>query len=305
MCFDLNRRGEEGANCGRNKSRYISCAVQNLKCGSIFCINGGESITGKRASYTVFGLECKVAVDDDKKRNMDMVPKGTRCGPNKVCFDNSCVDVSIYGQKEDCAKKCHNNGVCNHKNECSCNPGWAPPYCDVLYADLPQGQTAIIAGVCAVLSVLLLIAVVIGSLMCCKKNNKDNYISKRKVHSAPGKLNPMFQEPSVKNRPQISLPTFMETTATQVCTPLIITVAPCRPAPQPPVKPSEESPTSQAEPTKPQPPCKPLPPLGQTPCKAAKPGPPPVPPVKPSPPPAARVKPCPPPLPPTKPHKPT
>lgn len=50
----------------------------------MFCLGGGESITGKRAAYTVFGIECKLAVDDDKTRNMDMVPKGTRCGPNKV-----------------------------------------------------------------------------------------------------------------------------------------------------------------------------------------------------------------------------
>ncbi|CAJ1079993.1 snake venom metalloproteinase-disintegrin-like mocarhagin isoform X1 [Xyrichtys novacula] len=307
MCFDLNRRGEEGANCGRNKMGFISCARPNLKCGSMFCTGGGESITGKRASYTVFGLECKVAVDDDKTRNMDIVPKGTMCGPNKVCHNNQCVDVSVYGKKEDCAKKCSNNGVCNHKNECHCNPGWAPPYCDIQYADLPQGQSRIIAGVCAVLSVLLLITAVIAGLMCCKKDNMENYTYKRKVHSAPGKLNPMFQEPSVKNRPQISLPTFMESTATQACTPLIVTVTPCRPAPQPPKTLSAESSTSQAEPMKPQPPCKPLPPLSTAQCKAAKPGPPPVPPVKPSPPPAARLKPCPPPLPPVKPqpHKPT
>lgn len=57
---------------------------RNLKCGSVFCGGGGESITGKRATYTVFGIECKVAVDDDKTRNIDMVPKGTKCGPNKV-----------------------------------------------------------------------------------------------------------------------------------------------------------------------------------------------------------------------------
>lgn len=25
-CFDLNKRGEEGANCGRDKFGYISCA---------------------------------------------------------------------------------------------------------------------------------------------------------------------------------------------------------------------------------------------------------------------------------------
>uniref|UniRef100_UPI0037E8A58C disintegrin and metalloproteinase domain-containing protein 8 n=1 Tax=Semicossyphus pulcher TaxID=241346 RepID=UPI0037E8A58C len=307
MCFDLNKRGEEGANCGRSTTGYIPCKRPDLKCGSMFCGGGGESITGKRASYTVYGHECKLAVDDDKSRNMDRVPKGTRCGPNKVCLDNTCVDSSVYGKREDCAKKCNNNGVCNHKSECHCNPGWAPPYCEIQYADLPQGQSGIIAGVCAVVSVLLLITVLIVGLMCCKKDNRDNYTSKRKVHSAPGKLNPMFTEPSVKDRPQISLPTFMDSTATQACTPLIVTVSPCRPAPQPPKKPSAASPTSHTEPAKPQPPCKPLPPVNNTQYTVAKPGPPPVPPVKPSPPQAPRIKPCAPPLPPAKPqpHKPT
>ncbi|XP_070783091.1 disintegrin and metalloproteinase domain-containing protein 8-like [Enoplosus armatus] len=304
VCFDLNKRGEEGANCGRNKFGYTPCKATNLKCGSIFCGGGGESITGKRAAYTVYGIECKLAVDDDKTRNIDMVPKGTKCGPNKVCLDNRCVDLSVYGKKEDCAKKCNNKGVCNHKKECHCDPGWAPPYCDNQYADLPQGQSGIIAGVCAVLSVLLLITVVIAALMCCKKDNMDNYTSKRKVHSAPDKLNPMFQEPSAKDRPQISQPTFMESTATQACASLIVTVTPSRAAPQPPKKVSSVSPSSQTEPTKPPPlpPSKPLPPLNQTQYKAAKPNPPPVPPVKPSPRPAARVKPGSPPLPPAKPQ---
>ncbi|KAG7465588.1 hypothetical protein JOB18_030162 [Solea senegalensis] len=128
--------------------------------------------------------------------------------------------------------------------------------------------------------------------MCCKKDNMDNYTSKRKVHSAPGKLNPMFNEPSVKERPQISQPTFMESTATQVCSPLIVSVSPSRPAPQPPHVSSMSS-TSQAAPAKPQPPAKPLPPLTKPKYKGAKPNPPPVPPVKPSPPP---------PLPPAKPQ---
>lgn len=57
---------------------------RNLKCGSIFCGGGGESITGKRADYTILGVKCKAAVDDDKSRNINMVPNGARCGPNKV-----------------------------------------------------------------------------------------------------------------------------------------------------------------------------------------------------------------------------
>lgn len=52
----------------------------------------------------------------------------------------------------------------------------------------------------------------------------------RKVHSAPNKLNTIFQQPDPKDRPQISDPTLMETTATQATTPLMLT--PSRPPPQ-------------------------------------------------------------------------
>uniref|UniRef100_A0A3Q3K3I3 ADAM metallopeptidase domain 8b n=1 Tax=Monopterus albus TaxID=43700 RepID=A0A3Q3K3I3_MONAL len=300
-CFNLNTRGEEGANCGRNKFGYTPCTTQNLKCGSIFCGGGGESITGKRAAYNV-GIECKLAVDDDKSRNIDMVPEGTKCGPDKVCLNNRCVETSVYGKQEECAKKCNNNGVCNHKEECHCNPGWAPPHCNIQYADLPQGQSAVIAGVSAAVATILVIAAVIAGLLCCKRDNMDNYISKRKVHSAPGKLNPMFREPGINEKPQIGQPTLMASTATHACAPLTVTVTPSRPAPQPPKTFSPVLSTSQTEQVKPQPPSKPLPPLNKLQNKAAKPNPPPVPPVKPSPPPAARVKPCAPPLPPVKPQ---
>ncbi|KAM6896866.1 zinc metalloproteinase-disintegrin-like 2d [Xenentodon cancila] len=289
FCYNLNKRGEEGANCGRDKLGFVPCSPPNLKCGSMFCVGGGESITGKRAGYTVFSIECKLPVEDDRTRNIDMVPKGTKCGPDKVCLDNRCVDVSIYGKKEECAKKCNNNGVCNHKNKCHCNPGWAPPHCNVQHKDLPQGQSVIVAAMCAALSALLVITVVIVGLMCCKKNNMDNY--KSKVHSAPGKLNPAFQEAGVKDRPQISQPTLMASTATQASSPLVVTVASSRPAPQPPVKMSSVSSASETEPIKPFPPSKPLPPLNKTQYNGAKPSPPPVPPVKPCSPAAARTKP--------------
>ncbi|KAA8581261.1 hypothetical protein FQN60_002842 [Etheostoma spectabile] len=235
------------------------CPTHQQHCWRLFGPGGGESITGKRAAYTVNSVACNLAVDDDKTRNIDMVPEGTRCGPDKVCLDYRCVDVSVYGKEEDCAKKCNNNGVCNHKKECHCNPGWAPPYCDIQYTDLPQGRSGIIAGVCAALSIILVITVVIAGLMCCKKDNVDNYAAKRKVHSAPDKF---------QGRPQISQPTFMESTATQAYAPLIVTVSPSRAAPQPPKNLSSVSfSTSQTEPN-----------------KTARPSPPPVPPVKPRPP---------------------
>ncbi|KAM4623304.1 zinc metalloproteinase-disintegrin-like VMP-III isoform 1-T2 [Polymixia lowei] len=304
-CFDLNRRGQDGAHCGRNKYGYNRCTTPNLKCGSIFCEGGGDSITGKKAVFTLLNtVKCLVGVDDDWNRNLDMVPAGTKCGPNKVCADNRCVDTSVYGKKEDCSKKCNNNGVCDHKKECHCNPGWAPPYCNVQYADLPEGPSGVVPGVCAALGILLVLISVVGGLMCCKKDKRENYTSKRKVHSAPDKLNPMFQEASAKERPQISQPTFMESTATQAYTPLFVTVVPSRPAPQPPKTFYPELTTSYSEPLKSLPPSKPLPLVNSKQFKATKPIPPAVPPMKPSPPPVPPVKPCTPPVPPVKPKVP-
>uniref|UniRef100_A0A3P8QWM7 ADAM metallopeptidase domain 8b n=1 Tax=Astatotilapia calliptera TaxID=8154 RepID=A0A3P8QWM7_ASTCA len=257
LCFNLNQS---------TTKLWINAFVlcRDVKCGSMFCEEGGESITGKRASYnTMYGKECKLAVDDDKRRNLDMVPSGTKCAPDKVKL---CVDVSAYGKREDCAKKCNNNGVCNHRNECHCNPGWAPPKCNVQYADLPQDQVGLIAGVCAAVSILLVVTLLIAGLMCCKKDDMERYIATRKVHSAEGKLNPSFQEGSGKERPQISQPTFMETTAKQACTPLMGRVTPCRPAPQVrrAARCTQVSSSSFSPQMKPLPPSKPLPTLNKT-----------------------------------------
>ncbi|CAL1600078.1 unnamed protein product [Knipowitschia caucasica] len=280
-CFDLNRQGQEGANCGMDADRYVACSSNNLKCGSIFCEDGGDSITGKRAVFTVrYLIKCNIAVDDDKSRNIDMVPNGTKCGSNKVCLDNQCQDIAVYGTADDCSKKCNDHGVCNHKRECHCDPGWAPPHCNIQFADLPQGQTAVIAGLCTAVFIILFITALVTGLICCKRDSSRDYISKnkRKVHSALEKQNPMFDKASLKPRPEISHPTLMESTAAQVCSPLCVSVAPSRPAPMPP-----EPPTSHNETTKPVPPAKPLPPLSKTEFKP-KPSPPPVPPGKPQPP---------------------
>lgn len=29
--------------------------------------------------------------------------------------------------------------VCNHESKCHCQPGWAPPFCDVQQTELPEG----------------------------------------------------------------------------------------------------------------------------------------------------------------------
>uniref|UniRef100_A0A3B4ABM5 ADAM metallopeptidase domain 8b n=1 Tax=Periophthalmus magnuspinnatus TaxID=409849 RepID=A0A3B4ABM5_9GOBI len=249
----------EGAKVADDACFYLN---SNLKCGSIFCEEGGDSITGKRAVFTVrYFIKCNIVVEDDKSRNIDMVPNGTKCGPNKVCLDNKCQDIAVYGTSDDCSKKCSNHGVCNHKRECHCDPGWAPPLCNIQYADLPQGQMAVIAGVCtAVFIILLIIALV-----------TERVLFDRKVHSALEKQTPLFDKP--KPRPEISQPTLMESTAAQICTPHFVSVPPSRPAPlvsytimftvMSTIKNLINKALSITQ-TKPLPPVKPLPPLSKT-----------------------------------------
>ncbi|XP_023864530.1 disintegrin and metalloproteinase domain-containing protein 8 isoform X3 [Salvelinus sp. IW2-2015] len=303
-CFNLNLGGNEGAHCGRTKNGFVRCTPRNMKCGTLFCFGGDEyPITGQKAFYNMQGGgTCNIAVDQDKIRSLDMVPTGTKCGVNEVCYDHKCQDVKIYGQTEDCSSKCHNNGVCNNKGQCHCDPDWAPPYCDVKYSDLPQDQFGVVAGISAAIAVLLLLTFLVAGLMCCKKNKRENYTSKRKVHSTSGQLNPMFRERGAKSKPlskppQISQPTFMESSATQACTALFVTVVPSRPPPQPPKSLPAVQPQSRIEATKPLPPSKPLPTLSSKPkIKPVVP----VPPVKSSPYPVCPVKSSPYPVPPVK-----
>ncbi|KAJ3607948.1 hypothetical protein NHX12_024999 [Muraenolepis orangiensis] len=307
-CFDLNRNGQDVAHCGRTRYGYIPCAAANVKCGSIFCEGSGDSITGKKAVFTRPGktIECLVVVDDERTRNLDMVPTGCRCGDNKVCSDYKCVDTSVYGLQGDCSGKCNNKGVCNHKKQCHCEPGWAPPHCNVQYADQPQDQTVLIAAVCSALAILLVLIAVAVGLRCCKKDRKENYPSKRKVHYTPGKLNPMFEEQASNGKLQISQPTFMETTATHACTPLSVANVPSRPAPQlktlnikdlPPLNskqclPSNVIPSPAMTSTKYSP--SPVHPVESSPSSLVRSSLPPVPPVKPSP---SLVRSSPPPVP--------
>uniref|UniRef100_A0A673VV85 Disintegrin and metalloproteinase domain-containing protein 8-like n=1 Tax=Salmo trutta TaxID=8032 RepID=A0A673VV85_SALTR len=292
---------------------------RNMKCGTLFCSGGDEyPITGQKAFYSMQGGgTCNIAVDQDKMRSLDMVPTGTKCGMKEVCYDHKCQDVKVYGQTEDCSSKCHNNGVCNNKGQCHCDPDWAPPYCDVKYSDLPRDGFGVVTGISAAIAVLLLLTFLVAGLMCCKKNKRENYTSKRKVHSTSGQLNPMFRERGAKGKPlnkppQISQPTFMESSATQACTALFVTVVPSRPPPQvmspvksspypvPPVKPSPYPVPPVKSSPYPVPPVKsspyPVPPVKSSPY--------PVSPVKSSPYPVSPVKSSPYPVPPVKPTAP-
>ncbi|KAJ0005132.1 hypothetical protein NQD34_011346 [Periophthalmus magnuspinnatus] len=289
VCFHRN------GNCKKTVfgQRYQSC-------GTLFCTGGWEfPITSKKSYYSIGNNMCNEATmnpEDNYPADMGLVPTGTKCGTNMVCYDQRCQDmkyVKVYGPN-DCSDKCNNHGVCNHERKCHCDPGWAPPYCDVQQTELAEGiityiQSGEVLTVSLALGALILLVLIIGSLMCCIKKHRPK---KRYIQSTSGQTNPMFQSGSVKNSScngyTISTPTFVESSSTQLSKTLSYASSrattgvfkPTRAAPEPPkkvypelktsrnqqvVKPYVQQPPVSMKPvysaTKPLPPSRPLPPL--------------------------------------------
>ncbi|XP_026873436.2 disintegrin and metalloproteinase domain-containing protein 8a [Electrophorus electricus] len=300
-CFELNAFDQS---CSRPK--YGKCAEQHIKCGKIYCSGGNEfPITQTKYMQSMGMRECYLAVKPSSTEEIGMVPTGTKCGTNKVCYNSFCQDIGIYGTKN-CSAKCNNHGVCNHERQCHCDPGWAPPYCDVKLSELNK-KDAVVIGVTTSIAILLLIIIVIAALACCRTRStfpKKRSFKEKDINS--GQSNPVFQTGSANNSPRsgpprVSHPTFLESTTTQACKPLFRPTAPNRPAPEPPtvaaqcrmeqiVRPCMVRPNVpsisliQAKPllppSKPLPPSRPLPPLMSK--SVNNPKSPPVPPAKPS-----------------------
>ncbi|XP_068184269.1 disintegrin and metalloproteinase domain-containing protein 8a isoform X2 [Antennarius striatus] len=291
------------------------CSSRDQYCGTLFCSGGWEfPVTSRKSFYKLrSGDMCNEAVmnpEDNYPADLGMVPTGTKCGNNMVCYNQRCQDITNvkgYGTKE-CSAKCSNNGVCNHEDKCHCDPGWAPPYCDVLHSELPEETGSLVFIVSLAVGLLLFVVLVIGSLRCVIKKRRP---AKRCLQSTAGQTNPLFRSSTTRGSPclgstHISQPIFVESSATQACKPLssaparphVGAMKPSRAAPEPPKKfsaapqPSKihqivntfmQSPSVSSKPIyaeKPLPPSRPLPPLTTKPIMKPKP---PMPPVKPKP----------------------
>ncbi|KAM9847449.1 disintegrin and metalloproteinase domain-containing protein 8a [Aulostomus maculatus] len=290
------------------------CLREDQLCGTLFCSGGWEFPVTSMKSFSKIGYDiCNEATmkpEDNYPADLGMVPTGTKCGYNMVCYNQKCQDIKnikSYGTN-DCSAKCNNHGVCNHESKCHCDPGWAPPFCDVQQSELPQGASPVFIILLAV-GLLILLVILIGSMMCCIRRKPP---TKRCFQSTSGQSNPLFCSSIVRGSPRlgstaISQPTFVESSATQACKPLTSVIVrpsttafrPSRTAPEPPkkvpmvpqpskiqqvVRPLTQPPTVPSKPAyseaKPLPPSRPLPPLSAKLIVKPKP---PMPPVKPKP----------------------
>ncbi|KAM3914024.1 disintegrin and metalloproteinase domain-containing protein 8 [Leptodactylus fuscus] len=190
VCFRNNIQGNKHLHCKKTQNGYEGCRLKDVKCGRMHCIKGAEfPVTNNKYMIKLYGgQECKVAElpeeESEETGDPGMVPIGTKCGSGMVCFDGKCQDLSVYGEKN-CSAKCNNKGICNHKRECHCDAGWAPPYCDQKFTDNNSGRekTVLIVGI---LVAILLFAVFFASGIFCKifykKKQQKKYSQKRMAH---------------------------------------------------------------------------------------------------------------------------
>ncbi|XP_057635192.1 disintegrin and metalloproteinase domain-containing protein 8 isoform X1 [Chionomys nivalis] len=286
--------------------RVTMYAGKMNRCGVLYCEGGQKPLERSSCSFSTHHGICHALSTDSNPDTYELVLQGTKCEEGKVCMGGRCQDLHVY-RSENCSAKCNNHGVCNHKRECHCHAGWAPPHCAQLLADVPAGRAAsgsLPVGVVVALVILVAAMVILAGVIFYRK--VQSQVQRRSVAPKPttGLSNPLFymRDSSLpdKRRPP--------GTPEVVCTnqPPRPTVTPKRPPPAPPA-PVSSPPlpvpvyTQQLRPV---PPTKPLPKLKP---KQVKPNvAPPTPPVKPgtggTTPGVAQVKPnVPPPTPPVKP----
>uniref|UniRef100_A0A8C3XXU8 ADAM metallopeptidase domain 8 n=1 Tax=Catharus ustulatus TaxID=91951 RepID=A0A8C3XXU8_CATUS len=120
--------------CARRAHGCVS--RRDVKCGTLLCLSDNtQPILG--SGYYSFGynfgrFKCKAVIagnDASEAAELRLVPTGAKCGEEMVCYAGRCQNLQVYGDKN-CSAKCNNHGVCNHRRECHCDPGWAAPYCD-------------------------------------------------------------------------------------------------------------------------------------------------------------------------------
>ncbi|NXH90302.1 ADAM8 protein, partial [Edolisoma coerulescens] len=140
---------------------------RDVKCGTLLCLSDNtQPILG--SGYYSFGyyfgrFKCKAVIagsDAGEAAELRLVPTGAKCGEEMVCYAGRCQNLLVYGDKN-CSAKCNNHGVCNHRRECHCDPGWAAPYCEQEISGIATGSSSVVLA--AVLAVLALAGILLGS----------------------------------------------------------------------------------------------------------------------------------------------
>lgn len=150
-CYAYNVNGSKSGNCGYDRVRvyFKPCSLSNALCGMLHCKHLNEKLEFGMESVSDLShrfinnngviMPCRSAVIDLGLNPVDpsLVPDGAKCGDGKMCLKQECVFVSdvleTLSRREGavCPSDCSKHGVCNSEGHCHCEPGFAPPLCDL------------------------------------------------------------------------------------------------------------------------------------------------------------------------------
>ncbi|XP_064451570.1 disintegrin and metalloproteinase domain-containing protein 8 isoform X3 [Mirounga angustirostris] len=206
-------------------------------CGILYCEGGQKALERAYCTLTSHAGTCK-ALALEGGAGYEPVPEGTKCGEQRICWKGLCQHLQVY-RSRNCSAQCNNHGVCNHKGECHCHPGWAPPRCTEPLPHVHTGSRSLLVGV--LVCVVLLVALLAGAVFCLKARRRvpgRNTAPK----TAKGLSNPLFHEGhSVPAKGGAPAPT---THSSEPARPTASTVTPKQPPPAlrpaPPAKPLPE-----------------------------------------------------------------
>ncbi|XP_038638867.1 disintegrin and metalloproteinase domain-containing protein 8a [Scyliorhinus canicula] len=246
-CFQQNMRGDKYVHCKATKTGYEACRRKDVRCGKMHCVGGNLfPITQAKYELTLFRNKlCRVATSSENSEfiaDPGLVSSGTKCGDGMVCYSGYCQSVQLYGSRN-CSGKCSNHGVCNHKRECHCDPGWEPPYCLSRSGSFPTvGSAARTIILSLILPFIILLVLISVGLLYYKRCLMKKYINKipTKSRSSHGLSNPIFERKDRSNSKAV----YPSNRSPRVKHSLLVTsdndqrlqikVIPNRPPPQPP-----------------------------------------------------------------------
>lgn len=206
-CFQENaNNASQAANCGIEigrfgNKRFKSCKRKDIYCGRLHCLHKNKLEYGLDSAATQSLISrngtviCQTAVIDLGLNQPDpgLVDNGVKCGDNRMCLDQQCVEVSTSGF---CKYDCNNNGICNslgkqqiirtknlvinyltskfflHTGECSCFSGYLPPYCS---------KFSFLSSFIFILVLCSLIAITVGFLHHYKDQIQTWWIVKQRT----------------------------------------------------------------------------------------------------------------------------